>query len=102
MVTSSPRSLEHLSLEKCNLSSVPTEAFTHLHSLVTFKLRHLNINVIRDYSFKRLYRLKVLEMANWPYLDTMTPNCLYGLNLTSLTVGKETGMRERQPERENS
>ncbi|KAG7261508.1 hypothetical protein CRUP_011614 [Coryphaenoides rupestris] len=76
-----------MSLEKCNLSSVPTEAFTHLHSLVTFKLRHLNINVIRDYSFKRLYRLKVLEMANWPYLDTMTPNCLYGLNLTSLTIG---------------
>ncbi|XP_061898715.1 leucine-rich repeat and immunoglobulin-like domain-containing nogo receptor-interacting protein 1 isoform X1 [Entelurus aequoreus] len=79
-------SLEHLSLEKCNLSSVPTEAFTHLHSLITLRLRHLNINVIRDYSFKRLYRLKVLEIANWPYLDTMTPNCLYGLNLTSLTI----------------
>ncbi|CAL9696609.1 unnamed protein product [Knipowitschia caucasica] len=79
-------SLEHLSLEKCNLSSVPTEAFTHLHSLVTLRLRHLNINIIRDYSFKRLYRLKVLEIANWPYLDTMTPNCLHGLNLTSLTI----------------
>uniref|UniRef100_A0A672HIF4 Leucine rich repeat and Ig domain containing 1a n=1 Tax=Salarias fasciatus TaxID=181472 RepID=A0A672HIF4_SALFA len=79
-------SLEHLSLEKCNLSSVPTEALTHLHSLITLRLRHLNINVIRDYSFKRLSRLKVLEIANWPYLDTMTPNCLYGLNLTSLTI----------------
>ncbi|KAK1788791.1 hypothetical protein P4O66_002601 [Electrophorus voltai] len=79
-------SLEHLTLEKCNLTSVPTEAFTHLHSLNTLRLRNLNINSIRDYSFKRLYRLKVLEIAIWPYLDTMTTHCLYGLNLTSLTI----------------
>lgn len=46
----------------------------------------LNINAIRDYSFKRLYRLKVLEISHWPYLDTMTPNCLYGLNLTPLSI----------------
>lgn len=79
-------SLENLTLEKCNLTFVPTEAFTHLHSLTNFHLRNLNINTIRDYSFKRLSRLKVLEIANWPYLDTMTTNCLYGLNLTSLTI----------------
>ncbi|XP_036399642.1 leucine-rich repeat and immunoglobulin-like domain-containing nogo receptor-interacting protein 1 [Megalops cyprinoides] len=79
-------SLEQLTLEKCNLTSVPTEAFSHLHSLISLRLRHLNINIIRDLSFKRLYRLRVLEIDNWQILDTMTPNCLYGLNLTSLTV----------------
>ncbi|XP_023660847.1 leucine-rich repeat and immunoglobulin-like domain-containing nogo receptor-interacting protein 1-B [Paramormyrops kingsleyae] len=79
-------SLEHLTLDKCNLTSIPTEAFAQLHNLITLKIRYLNINIIRDYSFKRLYRLKILEIDNWPYLDTMTSNCLYGLNLTSLTI----------------
>ncbi|KAM8974062.1 leucine-rich repeat and immunoglobulin-like domain-containing nogo receptor-interacting protein 1 [Pelodytes ibericus] len=79
-------SLEELTLEKCNLTSVPTEALSHLHGLISLRLRHLNINVIRDYSFKRLHRLKILEVAHWPYLDTMTSNSLYGLNLTSLSI----------------
>lgn len=79
-------SLEQLTLEKCNLTAIPTEALSHLHGLIVLRLRHLNINAVRDYSFKRLYRLKVLEISHWPYLDTMTPNCLYGLNLTSLSV----------------
>ncbi|MGH0115298.1 UNVERIFIED_CONTAM: hypothetical protein FKN15_006726 [Acipenser sinensis] len=79
-------SLEQLSLEKCNLTSIPTEALSHLHGLIVLRLRHLNINVVRDYSFKRLYRLKVLEISHWLFLDTMTSNCLYGLNLTSLTI----------------
>ncbi|KGL83447.1 Leucine-rich repeat and immunoglobulin-like domain-containing nogo receptor-interacting protein 1, partial [Tinamus guttatus] len=79
-------SLEQLTLEKCNLTSIPTEALSHLHGLIVLRLRHLNINAIRDYSFKRLYRLKVLEISHWPYLDTMTSNCLYGLNLTSLSI----------------
>ncbi|KAM4632515.1 leucine-rich repeat and immunoglobulin-like domain-containing nogo receptor-interacting protein 1 [Discoglossus pictus] len=79
-------SLEELSLEKCNLTSVPTEALSHLHGLISLHLRYLNIIVIRDYSFKRLYRLKVLEVAHWPYLDTLTANSLYGLNLTSLSI----------------
>ncbi|XP_038623486.1 leucine-rich repeat and immunoglobulin-like domain-containing nogo receptor-interacting protein 1 isoform X1 [Tachyglossus aculeatus] len=78
--------LERLTLEKCNLTSVPTEALSHLHGLVELRLRHLNIQAVRDYSFKRLYRLKVLEISHWPFLDTMTPNSLYGLNLTSLSV----------------
>ncbi|XP_055518830.1 leucine-rich repeat and immunoglobulin-like domain-containing nogo receptor-interacting protein 1 [Leucoraja erinacea] len=79
-------SLERLALEKCNLTAVPTEALSHLHSLVQLRLRSLNIHAIHNYSFKRLYRLKVLEVSDWPYLDTLTPNCLYGLNLTSLTI----------------
>ncbi|XP_020381550.2 leucine-rich repeat and immunoglobulin-like domain-containing nogo receptor-interacting protein 1 [Rhincodon typus] len=79
-------SLEQLSLEKCNLTTIPTEALSHLHSLIVLRLRFLSISVIHNYSFKRLYRLKVLEISDWASLDTMTPNSLYGLNLTSLTV----------------
>ncbi|KAM5172676.1 leucine-rich repeat and immunoglobulin-like domain-containing nogo receptor-interacting protein 1 [Mantella aurantiaca] len=79
-------SLEELTLEKCNLTVVPTEALSHLHGLISLQLRYLNINIIRDYSFKRLYRLKNLEVAHWPYLDTLTSNSLYGLNLTSLSI----------------
>ncbi|XP_078056100.1 leucine-rich repeat and immunoglobulin-like domain-containing nogo receptor-interacting protein 1 [Mustelus asterias] len=79
-------SLEQLTLEKCNLTTVPTEALSHLHGLMVLRLRFLNINVIQNYSFKRLYRLKVLEISHWPFLDTMAANCLYGLNLTSLTI----------------
>ncbi|RXM90521.1 Leucine-rich repeat and immunoglobulin-like domain-containing nogo receptor-interacting protein 1 [Acipenser ruthenus] len=73
-------SLEQLSLEKCNLTSIPTEALSHLHGLIVLRLRHLNINVVRDYSFKRLYKLKVLEISHWPFLDTMTSNCLLNFN----------------------
>ncbi|XP_038640219.1 leucine-rich repeat and immunoglobulin-like domain-containing nogo receptor-interacting protein 1 [Scyliorhinus canicula] len=79
-------SLEQLTLDKCNLTSIPTEALSHLHGLLVLRLRFLNINVIQNYSFKRLYRLKVLEISHWPFLDTMAANCLYGLNLTSLTI----------------
>ncbi|XP_072880806.1 leucine-rich repeat and immunoglobulin-like domain-containing nogo receptor-interacting protein 1 [Hemitrygon akajei] len=79
-------SLEQLTLEKCNLTTVPTEALSHLHGLIELRLRFLNINAIQNYSFRRLYRLKVLEVSHWPYLDTLAPNCLYGLNLTSLTI----------------
>ncbi|GCB81230.1 leucine-rich repeat and immunoglobulin-like domain-containing nogo receptor-interacting protein 1 [Scyliorhinus torazame] len=79
-------SLEQLTLDKCNLTTIPTEALSHLHGLLVLRLRFLNINVIQNYSFKRLYRLKVLEISHWPFLDTMAANCLYGLNLTSLTI----------------
>ncbi|XP_045545555.1 leucine-rich repeat and immunoglobulin-like domain-containing nogo receptor-interacting protein 1-B [Salmo salar] len=79
-------SLEQLTMERCNLTSVPTEALSHLHNLLSLRLRHLTVNAVRDYSFKRLDRLRVLEISYWPYLDTMTSKCLYGLNITSLTI----------------
>ncbi|KAJ7994611.1 hypothetical protein DPEC_G00251270 [Dallia pectoralis] len=78
--------LEQLTMERCNLTLVPTDALSHLHNLLSLRLRHLKVNAVRDYSFKRLYRLKVLEISHWPYLDTLTPKCLFGLNITSLTV----------------
>lgn len=37
-------SLEQLTLEKCSLTAVPTEALSHLRSLISLHLKHLNIN----------------------------------------------------------
>lgn len=78
--------LESLVIEGWKLATVPTDALSHLHNLLSLRLRYLNTTVIRDYSFKRLYRLRVLEISHMPALDTMTPKCLFGLNLTSLSV----------------
>ncbi|XP_068596754.1 leucine-rich repeat and immunoglobulin-like domain-containing nogo receptor-interacting protein 1-B [Brachionichthys hirsutus] len=92
LVFISPRSfhglsnLESLNIDGWQLTSVPTDALGHLHNLLSLRLRYLNASVIRDYSFKRLYRLRVLELSHMPALDTMTPKCLFGLNLTSLSI----------------
>lgn len=92
LVFISPRSfhglsnLEGLIIEGWKLASVPTDALSHLHNLLSLRLRYFNATVIRDYSFKRLYRLRVLEISHMPALDTMTPKCLFGLNLTSLSI----------------
>lgn len=79
-------SLESLGIEGRSLSAIPTDALSHLHNLLSLRLRYFNVTVLRDYSFKRLYRLRVLHIANMPVLDTMTPKCLFGLNLTALSV----------------
>ncbi|XP_069506908.1 leucine-rich repeat and immunoglobulin-like domain-containing nogo receptor-interacting protein 4 [Ambystoma mexicanum] len=78
--------LQQLTLEKCNLTSVPAHALSHLHHLVEFRFRRLNISIIHNYSFKRLNHLKVLEIDQWPFLDTLEPNSLFGVNLTALTL----------------
>ncbi|XP_069072874.1 leucine-rich repeat and immunoglobulin-like domain-containing nogo receptor-interacting protein 1 [Pleurodeles waltl] len=78
--------LQQLTLEKCNLSSVPAHALSHLHHLVVFRFRKLNISIIHNYSFKRLNHLKVLEIDQWPFLDTLEPDSLFGVNLTALTL----------------
>ncbi|XP_033891937.3 leucine-rich repeat and immunoglobulin-like domain-containing nogo receptor-interacting protein 2 isoform X3 [Acipenser ruthenus] len=78
--------LEQLTLEKCNLTAVPTEALSHLHNLVSLRLSHLSINSLHVYSFKKLFRLKHLEIDYWPMLDVLPVNSLYGLNLTSLSI----------------
>ncbi|XP_028299136.1 leucine-rich repeat and immunoglobulin-like domain-containing nogo receptor-interacting protein 1-B [Gouania willdenowi] len=92
LVFISPRSfhglsnLESLNIEGSNLGSVPTDALSHLHGLMSLRLRYLNVTALRDYSFKRLYRLRALDIAQMPALDTITPKCLFGLNLTSLSI----------------
>ncbi|XP_028816755.1 leucine-rich repeat and immunoglobulin-like domain-containing nogo receptor-interacting protein 2 isoform X2 [Denticeps clupeoides] len=79
-------SLEELSLERCNLTVVPTEALSHLHSLVSLHMKHLSISTLHPYSFKKLFRLRHLEIENWPSLDVFPANTLHGLNLTTLSV----------------
>ncbi|XP_055084952.1 leucine-rich repeat and immunoglobulin-like domain-containing nogo receptor-interacting protein 1-B isoform X1 [Periophthalmus magnuspinnatus] len=79
-------SLESLGIEGRSLSAVPTDALSHLHNLLSLRLRFFNVTLLRDYSFKRLYRLRVLQISDMAVLDTMAPKCLFGLNLTSLSV----------------
>lgn len=79
-------SLESLGIEGRSLSAVPSDALSHLHSLLSLRLRFFNVSALRDYSFKRLYRLRVLHLEDMPALHTLTPKCLFGLNLTSLSV----------------
>ncbi|MED6284581.1 Leucine-rich repeat and immunoglobulin-like domain-containing nogo receptor-interacting protein 1-B, partial [Characodon lateralis] len=78
--------LESLNIEGYKLSSVPTDALSHVHNLLSLRLRYLNVTDIKDFSFKRLYRLRVLEIAHMPGLNIMASQSLYGLNLTSLSI----------------
>ncbi|XP_010899530.3 leucine-rich repeat and immunoglobulin-like domain-containing nogo receptor-interacting protein 2 [Esox lucius] len=79
-------SLETLALERCNLTVVPTEALSHLHNLVSLHLRHLSIGTLHAYSFKKLSRLRHLEIDSWPSLDSVSANTLHGLNLSTLFI----------------
>ncbi|KAG7458959.1 hypothetical protein MATL_G00226150 [Megalops atlanticus] len=79
-------SLETLTLERCNLTVVPTEALSHLRNLVSLQLRQLSINVLHPYSFKKLFRLRYLEIDSWPSLDEVPANTFHGLNLTTLSI----------------
>ncbi|XP_014067431.1 leucine-rich repeat and immunoglobulin-like domain-containing nogo receptor-interacting protein 2 isoform X1 [Salmo salar] len=79
-------SLETLTLERCNLTVVPTEALSHLHNLVRLHLRYLSISTLHAYSFKKLFRLRHLEIDSWTSLDSVPANTLHGLNLTTLFI----------------
>lgn len=78
--------LQSLTLERSNLTVVPTDALAHLHSLVELRMRFLSISFLKPYSFKRLSRLRRLEFDYWPWLDTLPPLSLHGLNLTTLFI----------------
>ncbi|CAL1574824.1 unnamed protein product [Knipowitschia caucasica] len=78
--------LQSLTLERSNLTVIPTDALAHLHSLVELRMRHLSISFLKPYSFKRLSRLRHLEIDYWPWLDILPPLSLHGLNLTSLYI----------------
>ncbi|XP_029316962.1 leucine-rich repeat and immunoglobulin-like domain-containing nogo receptor-interacting protein 2b [Cottoperca gobio] len=78
--------IESLTLERSNLTVVPTDALAHLHSLVELRMRYLSISFLKSFSFKRLSRLRRLEIDYWPWLDTLPPLSLHGLNLTMLFI----------------
>ncbi|XP_063173020.1 leucine-rich repeat and immunoglobulin-like domain-containing nogo receptor-interacting protein 4 [Candoia aspera] len=88
--------LQHLrqfTLQKCNFTSLPTEALSHLYHLVELHLKILHLRVLHNYSFQKLHQLKILEINQWPFLTTLEPHSLSGLNLTSLYIIK-CGLRD--------
>ncbi|XP_058862384.1 leucine-rich repeat and immunoglobulin-like domain-containing nogo receptor-interacting protein 1 [Acipenser ruthenus] len=79
--------LQELTLDKCNLTSIPAEALSQLHGLLLLSLRRLgNVGGLQDLSFRRLQRLRSLEIRQCPSLGTLAGNSLLGLNLTSLSI----------------
>ncbi|XP_061112176.1 leucine-rich repeat and immunoglobulin-like domain-containing nogo receptor-interacting protein 1 [Conger conger] len=78
--------LTELNLDRCNLTSVPTEALSQLQGLSWLRFRRLSLSSLPNNSFRRLARLRELTVAQCTSLDTLAPNSLLGLNLTSLTI----------------
>uniref|UniRef100_UPI0037E8BCE3 leucine-rich repeat and immunoglobulin-like domain-containing nogo receptor-interacting protein 1 n=1 Tax=Semicossyphus pulcher TaxID=241346 RepID=UPI0037E8BCE3 len=79
-------SLQELHLDGCNLTAVPTEALTQLGGLRSLLFQRLGISTLPNYSFRHLERLKELVISHSPWLETLSGNSLFGLNLTSLTI----------------
>ncbi|KAM9838328.1 leucine-rich repeat and immunoglobulin-like domain-containing nogo receptor-interacting protein 1 [Aulostomus maculatus] len=79
-------SLQELHLDACNLTAVPTEALTQLSGLRSLHLPRVGPHTLPNYSFRHLGRLKELFLSNCPWLETLSGNSLFGLNLTSLTI----------------
>ncbi|XP_061898309.1 leucine-rich repeat and immunoglobulin-like domain-containing nogo receptor-interacting protein 2b [Entelurus aequoreus] len=75
-----------LTLERSNLTVVPTDALSHLHNLVELSMQHLSVSFLKPFSFKRLSHLCRLEIDYWPWLETLPPLSLHGLNLTTLFI----------------
>ncbi|XP_037551190.1 leucine-rich repeat and immunoglobulin-like domain-containing nogo receptor-interacting protein 2b [Nematolebias whitei] len=78
--------LQSLTLERSNLTVIPTDALAHLHNLFELRMRYLSISFLKPFSFKRLTRLRHLEIDFWPWLETLPPLSLHGLNLTTLFI----------------
>jgi len=79
-------SLQELHLDGCNLTAVPTEALTQLSGLRSLYFHQLGIATLQNYSFRQLERLKELVITRCRWLETLSGNSLFGLNLTSLTI----------------
>ncbi|CAN9503914.1 unnamed protein product [Ophioblennius macclurei] len=79
-------SLQELHLDGGNLTAVPTEAFAQLSALRRLRYYRLGLSTLPNYSFRSLVHLKELVISQCPWLETLSGNSLFGLNLTSLTV----------------
>ncbi|XP_028452662.1 leucine-rich repeat and immunoglobulin-like domain-containing nogo receptor-interacting protein 1 [Perca flavescens] len=79
-------SLQELRLDGCNLTAVPTEALTQLGSLKSLHFYRMGITTLPNYSFRHLERLKELLISHCRWLENLSGNSLFGLNLTSLTI----------------
>ncbi|ETE60291.1 Leucine-rich repeat and immunoglobulin-like domain-containing nogo receptor-interacting protein 3, partial [Ophiophagus hannah] len=79
-------SLRELTIEKCNLTDLSAESLSRLQNLEVLRLRHLGVGLLEDQNFRKLGRLRLLEIDNWPLLEDISPNAFQGLNLTSLFI----------------
>ncbi|XP_074470023.1 leucine-rich repeat and immunoglobulin-like domain-containing nogo receptor-interacting protein 1 [Sebastes fasciatus] len=79
-------SLQELRLDGCNLTAVPTEALTQLGRLRSLHFHRLGLTTLPNYSFRHLERLGELVITHCRWLESLSGNSLFGLNLTSLTI----------------
>ncbi|XP_030597475.1 leucine-rich repeat and immunoglobulin-like domain-containing nogo receptor-interacting protein 1 [Archocentrus centrarchus] len=79
-------SLQELHLDGCNLTAMPTEALTQLSVLRSLHFHRLGLTALPNYSFSHLVHLKELVISHCPWLESLSGNSLFGLNLTSLTI----------------
>ncbi|KAL1254835.1 hypothetical protein QQF64_012896 [Cirrhinus molitorella] len=80
--------LQELVLDRCNLTSVPIEALSRLTGLTRLRFSRLGLTTLSSNSFRQLGRLRDLQVSRCPWLDSLAPNSLFGLNLTSLTLSR--------------
>lgn len=78
--------LQELNLDGYNLTSFPTEALSQLPRLVRLRFSHTGLTELPNNSFRQLNQLRELTVSHWHRLDTLLPNSLTGVNLTSLTL----------------
>lgn len=78
--------LQELQLDGRNLTAVPTEALSPLDGLRSFRFHRLGLASLPNYSFHHLDRLKELCISDCPFLEELSGNSLFGLNLTSLAI----------------
>ncbi|XP_039977923.1 leucine-rich repeat and immunoglobulin-like domain-containing nogo receptor-interacting protein 1 isoform X2 [Xiphias gladius] len=79
-------SLQELHLDGGNLTAVPTEALSQLSVLRSLHFHQLGLTALPNYSFRHLVHLKELVISHCPWLETLSGNSLFGLNLTSFTI----------------
>ncbi|XP_058475993.1 leucine-rich repeat and immunoglobulin-like domain-containing nogo receptor-interacting protein 1 [Solea solea] len=79
-------SLQEMHLDACNLTAVPTEALTPIRVLRSLHFHRLGLTTLPNYSFHHLVHLKELVISHCPWLETLSGNSLFGLNLTSLSI----------------
>ncbi|CDQ61743.1 unnamed protein product [Oncorhynchus mykiss] len=95
-------SMHSLSLKSNRIKLIPMGVFTGLSNLTRLDvsdnnivilldymfqdLNNLNISTLHAYSFKKLFRLRHLEIDSWTSLDSVPANTLHGLNLTTLFI----------------
>ncbi|CDQ73347.1 unnamed protein product [Oncorhynchus mykiss] len=95
-------SMHSLSLKSNRIKLIPLGVFTGLSNLTRLDvsdnkivilldymfqdLHNLNISTLHAYSFKKLFRLRHLEIDSWTSLDSVPANTLHSLNLTTLFI----------------